>query len=153
MGTRQCRPGIRATKFGDTNLLVTNMEMARDLAAALGPRPVALMRGHGAVVAGTSLREVVFNAVYLELNADLQMKAHALGDDHVPQRRRSARDPEHSRVVHLRAGVGALVPARRPPVRRPSDGRPARRRVNGPGSFFEDTRSGENEPGPVSSKD
>jgi HCOMODA/2-hydroxy-3-carboxy-muconic semialdehyde decarboxylase len=67
------------TKFGDTNLLVTNMDMARDLAAALGPRPVALMRGHGAVVAGGSLREVVFNAVYLEMNADLQMKAHSLG--------------------------------------------------------------------------
>jgi len=68
------------TKFGDTNLLVTNMDMARDLAAALGPRPVALMRGHGAVVAGVSLRDVVFNAIYLELNADLQMKAHALGE-------------------------------------------------------------------------
>jgi ribulose-5-phosphate 4-epimerase/fuculose-1-phosphate aldolase len=68
------------TRFGDTNLLVTNMEMARDLAAALGSRPVALMRGHGCVVASGSLREVVFNAIYLELNADLQMKAHALGN-------------------------------------------------------------------------
>jgi HCOMODA/2-hydroxy-3-carboxy-muconic semialdehyde decarboxylase len=68
------------TRFGDTNLLVTNMEMARDLAGALGTRPVALMRGHGAVVAGESLRHVVFNAVYLELNADLQMKAHPLGE-------------------------------------------------------------------------
>lgn len=67
------------TRFGDTNLLVTSLEMARDLTAALGERPVALMRGHGAVVAGGSLREVVFNAVYLELNADLQMKAHGLG--------------------------------------------------------------------------
>jgi len=67
------------TRFGDTNLLVTNMEMARDLVTTLGSRPVALMRGHGCVIAGGSLREVVFNAVYLELNADLQMKAHALG--------------------------------------------------------------------------
>ena len=66
--------------FGDTNLLVTNMAMARDLAASLGSRPVALMRGHGCVVAGSSLREVVFNAVYLELNADLQMQASALGE-------------------------------------------------------------------------
>lgn len=69
----------RAT-FGDTNLLVTNLAMARDLALALGSRPVALMRGHGCVVAGASLREVVFNSVYLELNADLQMKASALGE-------------------------------------------------------------------------
>jgi HCOMODA/2-hydroxy-3-carboxy-muconic semialdehyde decarboxylase len=68
------------TRFGDTNLLVTTMEMARDLAAALGGRPVALMRGHGCVVAGASLREVVFNSIYLQLNADLQMKAGALGE-------------------------------------------------------------------------
>jgi len=43
-------------QFGDTNLLVTAMPMARDLAAALGDRAVALMRGHGCVVAGGSLR-------------------------------------------------------------------------------------------------
>jgi ribulose-5-phosphate 4-epimerase/fuculose-1-phosphate aldolase len=68
------------TAFGDTNLLVTTMEMARHLASALGDRRVILMRGHGAVVAGASLREVVFNSIYLQLNADLQMKAQALGD-------------------------------------------------------------------------
>jgi ribulose-5-phosphate 4-epimerase/fuculose-1-phosphate aldolase len=67
------------TGFGDTNLLVTSMEMARDLAAALGSRPVILMRGHGAVVAAPSLREVVFNSIYLQLNAELQMQAAALG--------------------------------------------------------------------------
>ncbi len=67
------------TAFGDTNLLVTTMAMGDDLAAALGPRTVILMRGHGCVVAGASLREVVFNSVYLELNAALQMKASALG--------------------------------------------------------------------------
>jgi ribulose-5-phosphate 4-epimerase/fuculose-1-phosphate aldolase len=67
-------------RFGDTNLLVTNMEMGRDLAAALGLRPVILMRGHGCVVAGVSLREVVFNSIYLQLNADLQMKANGLGE-------------------------------------------------------------------------
>jgi len=68
------------TSFGDTNLLVTNAAMARDLASALGPRSVALMRGHGCVVAGASLREVVFNAIYLELNAVLQQRAGALGE-------------------------------------------------------------------------
>jgi HCOMODA/2-hydroxy-3-carboxy-muconic semialdehyde decarboxylase len=66
--------------FGDTNLLVTTVAMARDLAAALGARPVALMRGHGCVVAGASLREVVFNAIYVELNAALQQRASALGE-------------------------------------------------------------------------
>jgi HCOMODA/2-hydroxy-3-carboxy-muconic semialdehyde decarboxylase len=68
------------THFGDTNLLVTDLAMARDLARTLGDRRVALMRGHGAVVAGGSLREVVFNSIYLELNADLQMKASSLGE-------------------------------------------------------------------------
>jgi len=68
------------TRFGDTNLLVTNIAMAADLAAALGQRPVILMRGHGCVVAGLSLREVVFNSIYLQLNADLQMKASGLGE-------------------------------------------------------------------------
>ena len=67
------------TTFGDTNLLVTNLAMARDLASALGDRSVALMRGHGCVVAGRSLRDVVFNSVYLELNAELQWKAASLG--------------------------------------------------------------------------
>lgn len=67
------------TRFGDTNLLVTSLAMAQDLAARLGAGAVALMRGHGCVVAGQSLREVVFNSVYLELNADLQLKAHGLG--------------------------------------------------------------------------
>jgi ribulose-5-phosphate 4-epimerase/fuculose-1-phosphate aldolase len=79
IGTRVPTWDSRA-RFGDTNLLVTNAEMARDLAAALGPRSAILMRGHGAVVAGASLREVVFNSIYLQLNAELQMKAQSLGD-------------------------------------------------------------------------
>ena len=57
------------------------MEMGRSLAATLGERPAALMRGHGCVVAGRSLREVVFDAVHLELNANLQMRAMALSRD------------------------------------------------------------------------
>ena len=56
------------------------MAMGRSLACELGDRPVALMRGHGCVVVGPSLRNVVFNSIYLELNADLQMKASALGE-------------------------------------------------------------------------
>jgi len=79
IGTRVPTWDSRA-RFGDTNLLVTTLNMARDLAAALGHRSAILMRGHGAVVAGASLREVVFNSIYLQLNADLQMKAQTLGD-------------------------------------------------------------------------
>ena len=35
--------------FGDTTLLVTNMDQGRDLARCLGDRRAALMRGHGGV--------------------------------------------------------------------------------------------------------
>ena len=66
--------------FGDTNLLVTNLEQGRDLAHTLGDRRVALMRGHGCVVAGQSLRQAVMAAVYLQLNAQLQMHSMSLGE-------------------------------------------------------------------------
>src|SRR6476660_8710341 len=46
-----------ADRFGDTNLLVTNLEQARDLAMCLGPNHVALMRGHGFASAARSLIE------------------------------------------------------------------------------------------------
>jgi HCOMODA/2-hydroxy-3-carboxy-muconic semialdehyde decarboxylase len=68
-------------KFGDaTNLLVTDMAMGRDLAKTLGSRTVALMRGHGCVVVGRSLREVVFTSIYTEVNAQMLGKALALGE-------------------------------------------------------------------------
>ena len=66
-------------KFGDTDLLVTNMAMGRDLVKTLGKGRTALMRGHGCVVAGPDLRQTVYTAVYLELNAKLQMQAEAMG--------------------------------------------------------------------------
>src|SRR5712675_3675987 len=48
-----------ADRFGDTNLLVTNIEQAGDLASCLGPHNVALMRGHGFASVARSLIEVV----------------------------------------------------------------------------------------------
>ena len=68
------------TKFGDTNLLVTSMEMGRDFARTLGSHSVALMRGHGSTVVGRSVREVVFTSVYMEINAEMLIKALAMGD-------------------------------------------------------------------------
>jgi ribulose-5-phosphate 4-epimerase/fuculose-1-phosphate aldolase len=65
--------------FGDTDLLVADMDQGRDLARALGPRTSVLMRGHGSTVAGGSLREAVYAAVMLETNAQLQLKAQAFG--------------------------------------------------------------------------
>jgi HCOMODA/2-hydroxy-3-carboxy-muconic semialdehyde decarboxylase len=67
-------------KFGDTALLVENMDMGRDLAKAIGTRPTTLMRGHGATVAGKTVRHAVFISVYLEVAAKLQMQAMAMGE-------------------------------------------------------------------------
>lgn len=67
-------------KFGDTNLLVTSMQMGRDFAATLGNNTVALMRGHGCSVVGRSVREVVFTSVYMELNAEMLIKALSMGE-------------------------------------------------------------------------
>src|SRR5713226_461244 len=44
-----------ADKFGDTDLLVRNMDHGRDLARTLGNNNVALMRGHGFASAARSL--------------------------------------------------------------------------------------------------
>ena len=70
-----------ADRFGDTNLLVTNMEQGRDLAKCLGANNVALMRGHGFASAGRSLIEVVRMSVYLPRNARALLRANELGGE------------------------------------------------------------------------
>jgi ribulose-5-phosphate 4-epimerase/fuculose-1-phosphate aldolase len=65
--------------FGDTNMLVVNMEQGRDLATGLGDNRVVLMRGHGFSAAGRSLIEVVKTAVYLPRNAAVLTEALRLG--------------------------------------------------------------------------
>lgn len=70
-----------ADRFGDTNLLVANMEQGRDLAATLGRNNVALMRGHGFAAAARSLIEVVRMSVYLPRNARALSAALRLGGD------------------------------------------------------------------------
>ena len=55
------------------------MEMGRDFARVLGQGRSALMRGHGSTVAGRTVREAVYTAVYLEVNASLQERASRLG--------------------------------------------------------------------------
>lgn len=69
-----------ATVFGETDMLVRSMEQGRDLAAALGEHTCLLMRGHGAVVTGASLEEAVVTAIYLKINAEVQLEAMALGE-------------------------------------------------------------------------
>jgi len=62
-----------------TDMLIRNPELGRALAKALGAHPVALMRGHGAVIVGRDVQQVVYRGVYTMLNAQLQSQALALG--------------------------------------------------------------------------
>ena len=66
--------------FSDTSLLVTTMEQGRDLVACLGQGRAALMRGHGCVVAGSTLKEAVMASVYLQVNARLLLQSLPLGE-------------------------------------------------------------------------
>jgi HCOMODA/2-hydroxy-3-carboxy-muconic semialdehyde decarboxylase len=51
------------------------MEMGRSLAAILADNTCLLMRGHGAVVVGASIREAVLSPIYLEVSAVCITKA------------------------------------------------------------------------------
>ena len=66
--------------FGDTDMLVRNLQQGCSLAKALGDNAAVLMRGHGVSVVGRSVRDSVRIAVYLMVNARLQTQAMRLGD-------------------------------------------------------------------------
>ena len=66
--------------FTNTSLLVTTMEQGRDLAATLGANRAALMRGHGCVVVGSTLKQAVMRSVYLQANARLLLASLPLGE-------------------------------------------------------------------------
>lgn len=67
--------------FGETNMLVSNSAIGKSLAAALGDKPVVLMRGHGDVTVGPTVKMAVFRAYYTDVNAKLQSQALALGGE------------------------------------------------------------------------
>jgi len=64
---------------GMTNMLVSNPKRGQALARVLGAHPAALMRGHGAVVVGDSVKVAVGRAIYLDINARVQEQAILLG--------------------------------------------------------------------------
>lgn len=66
-------------RFGDTGLLVANVEQGRDLAKTMGKNYAALMRGHGFTAAGRNLGEVLKISIYLPQNARVQKEAMMLG--------------------------------------------------------------------------
>jgi ribulose-5-phosphate 4-epimerase/fuculose-1-phosphate aldolase len=60
------------------DLIVKTPHLGHALGKVLGAHPAALLRGHGAVVVGGSLPEVVIRSVYLELSAKLQAQSISL---------------------------------------------------------------------------
>jgi ribulose-5-phosphate 4-epimerase/fuculose-1-phosphate aldolase len=66
-------------EFGDTNMLVVKPAEGASLARALGPHWMVLMRRHGATVAGTGIRELIFRCVFGSDNCKLQAQAMAMG--------------------------------------------------------------------------
>ena len=67
--------------FGETDMLVRNAAIGKDLALTLADKPVVLMRGHGDVAVGPSVKLAVFRAYYTDVNARLQSQAIALGGE------------------------------------------------------------------------
>lgn len=89
---------------GMTNMLVGNAQLGKALAAALGDRPVALMRGHGDVIVAPKLSLAVFRAIYTEVNARLQAQAVALGGPITfLEPEEAAKSAAVNEQVHLRA--------------------------------------------------
>ena len=71
---------IRDAGGPDTDMLIRTRALGAALATTLGPSAYALLRGHGSVAVGTSIRQVVYRAIYAEMNASLQAQAQRMGE-------------------------------------------------------------------------
>ncbi|HXP29528.1 MAG TPA: class II aldolase/adducin family protein [Stellaceae bacterium] len=65
---------------GMTDMLIRTPMLGKALARALGDKQIILMRGHGATMVGTSIKQAVYRSIYAALNAALQMDALRLGE-------------------------------------------------------------------------
>ncbi len=64
-----------ARKPGDRGMQVTDSARGAALARTLSSHPVALMRGHGEVVVGSSVKQAVVYAAYVDIDARMQTQA------------------------------------------------------------------------------
>lgn len=71
---------IRYSAGVSTDLLISSQALGESLAKVLGASNVALMRGHGSVTVGSSIKQAVFRGIYTESNARLQSEASRLGE-------------------------------------------------------------------------
>jgi HCOMODA/2-hydroxy-3-carboxy-muconic semialdehyde decarboxylase len=72
---------IRDAGGDATDLLISSNHLGRALADCFAGHDIVLMRGHGSTVAGRSIQQAVYRAIYAELNARYQLQAMQLGDE------------------------------------------------------------------------
>jgi HCOMODA/2-hydroxy-3-carboxy-muconic semialdehyde decarboxylase len=68
--------GARAA--GERGMLVSNSARGAALARALAGHPAVLLRGHGDVVVGSSVKQATIHSAYVNINARMQMQAMLL---------------------------------------------------------------------------
>jgi ribulose-5-phosphate 4-epimerase/fuculose-1-phosphate aldolase len=71
---------IRDAVGESSDMLIRSQALGVALAHTLGQNTVALLRGHGNVVVGVGIKQVVFRAIYTEGNARLQAESMRLGE-------------------------------------------------------------------------
>jgi ribulose-5-phosphate 4-epimerase/fuculose-1-phosphate aldolase len=71
---------IREDAGDSTDLLIRDSRLGAALSRCLKQHVAVLLRGHGSTVVGENLRQAVFRAVYLEMNARIQADALQLGE-------------------------------------------------------------------------
>lgn len=91
---------IRDVAGTATDLLIRSPTLGASLADSLGEENVVLMRGHGATVTGPTLKQAVYRAIYVEVNARLQADALRLGpvDYLTPEEAETARETTEGQV-------------------------------------------------------
>jgi HCOMODA/2-hydroxy-3-carboxy-muconic semialdehyde decarboxylase len=97
----------------DGDLNVCSLPQARGLARALGSHCLVLLRGHGAVVVGDTIRQAVRRAIIAETNARQQIQATTLGPVHfltaseiAYAKRAQPKDPDRAwQLWKKRAGI------------------------------------------------
>jgi ribulose-5-phosphate 4-epimerase/fuculose-1-phosphate aldolase len=71
---------IRDVAGRGTDLLIRDNRLGQALAKCFKSSDIVLMRGHGSTVIGRSLQQVVYRAIYAEINARYQIEAAKLGE-------------------------------------------------------------------------
>lgn len=70
---------IRDAAGEDNGMLISTNALGAAVAQSLGNAPVVLMRGHGNTVVGANVKQLVYRAIYTELNARLVLESLRLG--------------------------------------------------------------------------